>query len=172
MSQRARCLVVAAFALMAAFAGTAASAGEPVTPKLGLFYGQVVGPAEGGSVEVHETEVKVVKVGKGRGAQVRMSSFLCTGDQTPPGTGFSVLEKSPIPIEDGKFKRDRTLRNVRIASGAGTATTRLVLLGTFKSSTKVVVKAFVSSSFRVQFPGQPETKGMCTGRQTGVAKHQ
>jgi hypothetical protein len=131
-----------------------------------------VGAPESGEVEVHETEAKVVSLGKRRGAQVRMSAFLCRGDQTPPGTGFAVLEKSPIPIENGRFKRDRTFHDVRIAGGAGTATTRIVLSGRFKSPTKVIVEASVSSSFRIQFPGQPETKGTCTGKQAGVAKHQ
>lgn len=171
MNRRASCLVVTAIVLTAAFAA-AASAGTPVTPKLGLYYGQVVAPPENGTVEVHETEVKVVKVGKGQGAQVSVSPFeptSCSGDPMPGG--FSVLEKSPIRIKNGKFRLDRTT-HPSIAGGAGTATMRTVVSGTFKSPTKVVVKVFVNFSYSVQYPGQPEVKGTCTGKQTGIAKHQ
>jgi hypothetical protein len=156
--------------LAAAFAA-AASAGTPVTPKFGLYFGQVVGPPENGTVEVHETEVNVVKVGKRQGAQVSVSPFSptsCSGDPMPGG--FSVLEKSPIPIENGKFKLDRTT-HPRIAAGAGTATMRTVVSGTFKSPTKVAVKVFVKFSYSVQYPGQSEIKGTCTGKQAGTATH-
>ena len=172
MNQRMLRLVMAAFALTAAFAA-AAFAGEPITPKLGLFYGRVVGPQQNGEVEVHETEVKVVKVVKRQGAQVSVSPFAatsCTGDQGPP-VGFSVLEKSPIPIKNGKFKLDHTT-HPRIAAGAGTGTMRTVLSGTFKSPTKVVVEVSANLSYSVQYPGQPEIKGTCTGKQTSIAKHQ
>ncbi len=172
MNQRILRLVVAAFALMATFA-TAASAGEPITPKLGLFYGQEVGPEQNGEVEVHETEINVVKVGKRQDAEVSVSPFAatsCTGDQGPP-VGFSVLEKSPIPIKNGKFKFDRTT-HPPIATGAGTGTLRTVLSGTFKSPTKVVVEVSANLSYSVQSPGQPEIKSTCTGKRTSIAKHQ
>jgi hypothetical protein len=171
MTQKASCLIVAAIALMAAFAATVVSAAKPVTPELGLYYGRTVEPPDNGTVEVHETEVKVVKIGKRRGAQVRISPFpptSCTGDQMPGG--FYVSEKSPIPIKDGKFKLDRTTQP-RIAAGAGTGTMRTVISGTFESPTKVVVKVSVNFSYSVQYPGQPEAKGTCTGKQAGIAKH-
>jgi hypothetical protein len=82
-----------------------------------------------------------------------------------------VLEKSPIPIKNGMFKLDRTT-HPRIAGGAGTATMRTVASGTFKSPTKVVVKVLVNFTYSVQYPGQPEVKGTCTGKQTSIAKHQ
>lgn len=170
MNRRAWCLVLTALALTAAFAAVA-SAGTPVTPKFGLYYGQVASPPKDGTVEVHETEVKVVKVGKGQGAQVSVSPFQptsCSGDPVPGG--FSVLEKSPIPIKNGKFKLDRTT-HPRIAGGSGTSTMRTVVSGTFKSPTKVVVKVSVNFSYSVQYPGQPEVKGTCTGKQTGIATH-
>lgn len=177
MNRRASCLIVVALVLMAAFAAAGAPAKKPVTPKLGLYYDEEVSPPKDGNVEVHETEVKVVKIGNGRGAQlkrgaqVRMSAFLpssCIGDQMPGG--FSVLEKTPIPIANGKFKVDRTT-HPRIAGGAGTSTMRTVLSGTFKSPTKVVVEANVTFSYSVQYPGQPEIKGTCKGKQSGTAEH-
>ena len=108
------------------------AANKPVTPQLGLYFGQVVSPPENGTVEVHETEAKVVPLGKGRGVQVSISPFLasCSGD-APPGTGFSVLEKTPIPIRNGKFKLDRTIHPT-IAGGAGTSTMRRVISGIFE----------------------------------------
>jgi hypothetical protein len=172
MSRRALGFVVAVLFLVAAFAVTAASASQPVTPKLGLYFGEVASPPKDGNVEVHETEVKVVKVGKHQGVQVRVSPFLpasCSGDPVPGG--FSVLEKSPIPIKNGKFKLDRTT-HPRIAAGAGAATMRTVITGTFRSATKVVVEVFVNFSYSVQYPGQPDIKGTCTAKQTGIAKHQ
>jgi hypothetical protein len=171
MSRRVSCLVAAALVLMAALAA-AVAAGEPITPKLGLYHGQVVGPAVDGEVEVHETDVKVVKVGKRQGAQVSVSPFSptsCTGDQVP--VAFSVLEKSAIPIENAKFKLDRTT-HPRLAGGNGTGTMRTVLSGTFTSPTKVVVKVSVNLSYSIQYSGQPEVKGTCTGKQTSIAKHQ
>jgi hypothetical protein len=155
---------------MTAFAAVAASASNPVTPKLGRYYGQTEKQTEPGVVEVHETEVKVVRIGKRRGALVRMSEFAptsCTGDQMPGG--FYVSTPHPIPIENGEFKSDRT-GQLRLAAGAGTGTLRTVISGTFESPTKVVVKASVNFSFSVQFPGQPESKGTCTGKQTGIAR--
>ena len=150
MSRRASGLIVAVLALVAASAATVASASKPVTPKLGLYFGQVASPPKDGNVEVHETEVKVVKIGKRQGAQVRVSPFVptsCSGDPVPGG--FSVLEKSPIAINNGKFKLDRTT-HPRIAAGAGTSTTRTVVVGTFKSTTKVVVEVSVNFSYSVQ----------------------
>jgi hypothetical protein len=171
MNRRASCLIVTAFAITAALAASA-SAGTPVTPELGVFFGRVVRPPVDGTVEVHETEVDVVKVGKRQGARVSVSPFQptsCSGDPIPGG--FSVLEKAPIPIKDGKFKLDRTT-HPRIAGGAGTATMRTVVSGTFKTPTKVIVEVLVNFSYSVQFPDQPEVKGTCTGKQTSIAKHQ
>jgi hypothetical protein len=171
MNRSASCLVVTALVLTAAFAA-AASAGTPITPELGLYYGRVASPPENGTVEVHETEVKVVKIGKRQGAQVSVSPFQpasCSGDPIPGG--FSVLEKTPIPIKNAEFKFDRTT-HPRIAGGAGTATSRTVVSGTFKSPKKVIVKVFVDFSYSVQYSGQPEIKGTCTGKQTSIAKHQ
>jgi len=171
MDRRASGLVVAALVLVAAFAAAVASASKPVTPKLGLYFGRVVSPPKDGDVEVHETEVKVVKIGKRQGARVRVSPFAptsCSGEPMPGG--FSVLEKSPIPIENGRFRLDRTT-HPRIAAGAGTSTMRTVVVGTFKSATKVVVEVSVTFSYSVQYPGQPEIKGTCRGSQTGIARH-
>lgn len=138
---------------------------------LGLYFGQTVGAPEGGNVEVHETEAKVVKIGKRRGAQVRVSGFLpnhCSGAQMPGG--FAVLEKTPIPIDRGRFALDRTT-HPSLAGGFGKGTMRTIVLGKFRSPIKVAIEVFVELSFSVQFPGQPEIKGTCTGRRTGVANH-
>jgi hypothetical protein len=173
MSRRASGLIVAALILMATSGATAASASEPVTPKLGRYYDQAVGPPENGNVSVRETEVKVVKIGKRQGASVRVSPFpaTCNGGLKGQPFGASVLEKSPIPIKNGKFTLDRTTHGP-VAAGAGTATTRTVVSGTFKSATKVVVTVSVSSSINIQYPEQPEIRGTCTGKQTATAKHQ
>ena len=146
---------------------------KPVTPQFGLYYGRVVGAPANGEVKVLETELKVVKIGKHRrGAQLRVSPFAatCTEDFKGGPWGVSVLEKTPIPIKGGRFTLDRTYHNVRVAGGAGTATTRVVVFGVFKSATKVVVRVYVSSFASVQFPEQPEVKGTCTGEQTSTAK--
>ena len=142
-----------------------------VAPSLGIYFGQTVGQPENGNVEVHETEAKVVQVGKRRGVQVRISAFTpdhCIGDQMPGG--FAVLEKSPIPIDRGHFALDQTT-HPSLAGGAGTGTMRTVVLGKFRSPIKVVIKVFVTFSFSVKFSGQREFKGTCTGTQTGVATH-
>jgi len=78
--------------------------------------------------------------------------------------------KVPIPIENGRFKLDRTT-HPRIAAGAGTSTMRTVVVGTFKSATKVVVEVSVNFSYSVQYPGRAEIKGTCRGSQTGIARH-
>ncbi len=142
-----------------------------VAPSYGFYFGQTVGPPEDGNVEVHETEAKVVRVGKRQGAQVRVSGFLpdhCDGTQMPGG--FAVLEKTPIPIERGRFGLDRTTHPT-LASGLGRGTMRTVVLGKFRSPVKLAIEVFVELSFSVKFPGQPEIAGTCTGRQTGVALH-
>jgi hypothetical protein len=82
-----------------------------------------------------------------------------------------VTEKSPIAINNGKFKLDRTT-HPRIAAGAGTSTIRTVVVGTFKSATRVVVEVSVTFSYSLQYPEQPEIKGTCTGKQTGIASLQ
>lgn len=170
MSRRALSLTVAVLVLAAASGATATSANKPVTPKLGLYYGENVGKPVGGDVSVQEAEVKVVKIGKRRGAQFKvMVGTTCTGGLPP--TGFGGTERTPVPIKNGKFAFDRTTRGP-VASGAGTATTRLVVSGTFKSATKVVVEASAHSSVSIQYPGQPEIMGTCTGKQTVTAKHQ
>lgn len=170
MSRRAS-LVVAVLVLVAASNATATPASKPVTPKLGLYYGENVGKPENGEVSVQEAEVKVVKIGKSRlGAQFRVPiGTTCTGGLPP--TGFGGSERTPVPIKNGKFAFDRTTRGP-VSGGAGTATTRLVVSGTFKSATKVVVEASAHSSIAIQYPGQPEIKGTCTGKQTVTAKHQ
>jgi hypothetical protein len=171
MSRRAAGLIFAVLVTVAVLAATVASASKSVTPKLGLYFGRLVSPPKDGNVEVHEAEVKVVKIGKRQGAQVRVSPFLptsCSGDPIPGG--FSVSEKSPIPIKNGKFTLDRTT-HPRIAGGAGASTMRTIVVGTFKSTTKVVVEVSVNFSYSVQYPGQPEIKGTCTGKQTSVAMH-
>ena len=72
-----------------------------VTPKLGLYYGQWVGPPEDGSVRgPRETELKVVKIGKhGRGAQLRVSPFpaTCTGDFKGGPFGAGCWKSHPSP---------------------------------------------------------------------------
>lgn len=171
MSRTASGLIGFVLVLVAVLGSAVASASKPVTPKLGLYYGRTVSPPKDGEVEVHETEVKVVKTGKRQGAQVRVSPFVptsCSGD--PITGGFSVSEKSPISINNGMFHRDRTT-HPRIAGGAGTSTMKTVVVGTFKSATKVVVEVSVNFSYSVQYPGQPEIKGTCTGKQTGIAIH-
>lgn len=173
MSRRASGFIVAALVLATASGATAASASKPTTPKLGVFYGQVVGAPKDGDVDVRETEVVVVKIGKRRGAKLAVSPFpaTCNGGLKGSPLGLSVLEKSPIAIKDGKFTLDRTTHGP-VAGGNGTATTRTVVLGTFKSATKVVVSVSVSSDISVQYAGQPEVKGTCTGKQTTTATHQ
>jgi hypothetical protein len=171
MGRTASGLFVAVLVLVAVFAASVASASKSVTPKLGLYFGQTSSSPKDGNVEAHETEVKVVKTGKRQGAQVRVSPFLptsCSGNPMPGG--FSVSEKSPISIHNGMFHLDRTT-HPRIAGGAGTSTMRTVVVGTFKSATKVVVEVSVNFSYSVQYPGQPEVKGTCTGKQTGIAVH-
>lgn len=175
MNRQASLLIVAALVLVTALATTAASAKKshkPVMPKLGLYFGQVVGPPEEGSVEVRETELKVVKIGKRRGAQLRVSPFpaTCTGDFKGGPFGTGVLEKHPVPIKNGKFKLDRTSHGP-VAGGLGTGTTRTIATGIFKSATKVVVKVYVHGIFNVHPPEQPEQSGTCTGKQTTTAKH-
>lgn len=48
---------------------------------------------------------------------------------------------------------------------------RTVVVGTFKSATKVVVEVSVNFSYSVQYPGRAEIKGTCRGSQTGIARH-
>lgn len=173
MSRRASGLIMAALILVSAASGaTAASTSKPVTPKLGIYYDQAVGPPENGNVSVRETEVKVVKIGKRQGAQVRVSAFpaTCTGGLKGQPFGVGVLEKSPIPIKHGKFLLDRTTHGP-VASGSGTATTKTKVSGTFTSATKVVVNVSVNSSISIQYPAQPEIKGTCAGKQTATAKY-
>lgn len=172
MSLRTLGLVVAALALMAALAATAASASTSITPKLGLFYGQVVGSPSGGEVSVREVEVKVVKSGKRLGAELSVSAFpaTCDGDLKGSPFGFTTFEKNPIPIKNGKFTLNRTVHET-VAAGNGSAKTKTVATGTFKSATKVVVSVSVSSEITVQYPGQDAVKGTCTGKETITAKH-
>lgn len=172
MSRGASSFIVAVLVLAAASGAGTASAGKAVTPELGLYYSQTVKDPGGGSVLVRQTEVKVVRVGKNRGAAVRASAIPATCDGGLKGQpwGFNVLEKSPIVIRKGKFRLDRTTRET-VAGGSGNATTRTTILGTFKSPTKVVVSVSVSSDITVQYPGQPEIKGTCTGKQTATATH-
>jgi hypothetical protein len=172
MSRRASIVTAAALVLVIGSAASATSATKPVTPKLGLYYGANVGKPANGEVSIQEAEVKVVKIGKrGKrlGAQFQvMVATTCTGDLPP--TGFGGTERNPVPIKNGKFAFDRTTRGP-VAAGAGTATTRLVVSGAFISATKVVVEASAYSSVSIQYPGQPEIKGICTGEQTVTAKH-
>jgi hypothetical protein len=172
MSRRASGLIAAALVLVVIPGATAASVSKPVTPKLGIYYDQEVGPPEDGNVSVRETEVKVVRIGRRQGASVRVSPFpaTCNGGFRGQPFGVSVLEKSPIQIKDGRFALDRTTHGP-VAGGAGTATTRTVVSGTFKSATKVVVTVSVKSSISVQYSGQPEISGTCMGEQTSTAKH-
>jgi hypothetical protein len=172
MGLRTLGLGVAVLALTAALVATAASASKSITPEFGVFHGQVVGTPSGGDVSVREVDVKVVKSSKRQGAELQVSPFpaTCSGDLKGSPFGFSVLEKTPIPIESGKFTLDRTTHET-VASGNGSAKTRTVATGTFKSATKVVVKVSVSSAINVQNPGQAAVKGTCTGRETITAKH-
>jgi hypothetical protein len=185
MTRRASHLIVAALVLVTALATTAAFAKksrEPITPKLGLYYGQVVGPPEDGSVAVRETELKVVKIDMRRDAKVKRRSpnanrlgvelrvvpLPCTGglNDVP-----SVVTKSPIPIKNGKFRLDHTTHNAGAPGSNQSETTSTVVSGTFKTATKVVVKVFVTSYIRVQSPGQPEIVGDCLASQTSIAEH-
>ena len=172
MGLRTLSLGVAVLALTAALAAAAASASTSITPKFGLFYGQVVGSPSGGSVSVREVEVKVVKSGKGQGAELSVSSFpaTCDGDLKGSPFGFTTLEKTPIPIKNGKFTLDRTTHET-VAAGNGSAKTKTMATGTFKSATKVVVSVSVSSDITVQNPGQAAVRGTCAGKETITAKH-
>jgi len=170
MSRRASCLTVAVLTLMATFAATVASADKSVTPKLGSYSWSGGGSPASKSVEVREVSVNVVKTGKRRGAQVGVTAALpssCTGG-TPISLGTTVT--APAPINNGKFTRNFTTHGSG-AGADGTVTMKTVTSGTFTSPTKVVVKVAISSSYSVRYPGQPESKGKCTGKQTGTAKH-
>lgn len=189
MTRRASRLIVVALVLATALATTAAFANKsrkPITPKLGLYYGQVVEPPGDGSVTDRKTELKVVKIDKRRGAKVRRRS--AKGSRLgaelrviplPCINGLkdvpSVFTKSPIPIKNGRFRLDRTTHHTTHDAGAPGRnefeSTRMEVSGTFKTATKVVVEVSVSSYIRVQSPGRGDIVGDCLRRQTSIAKH-
>ncbi|HEX3735134.1 MAG TPA: hypothetical protein VHU86_08245 [Solirubrobacterales bacterium] len=160
---------VGALVLLAASTASVASAGKQIEPRLGLYKGNVVGKPEEGNVTVEEAEVKVLNQGRGRGAEFGYKiSATCTKGFPP--VGFSLIEHNPIPIRNGKFTFDRT-KHERVAAGLGTATTKIIVSGTFKSATQVVMRVSVTSAISVQYSGEPETTGTCTGGQTFTVKH-
>jgi hypothetical protein len=175
MIRKALSLIVAAFVLLSAAAVTVtvASMSKSVTPKLGYYKGP-----EGRLPGISATGVKVVKMGKHRGAEFEVSfELMCPHSSKTPQVMFGWVVETPIRIKNGEFEFDRTIHS-HVATWEGSAergitapgTSKLVVSGLFRSATKVIVEASATGTYDVQYEGQSSEKVECSGTQTATAK--
>lgn len=161
MGRRTSSFIVAAvFALVAVTA--TAFATKPINPRLGWFEGPT---SEEGP---HRAAVKVVKVGDRRAVGLNIGiEIKCTGEGEPLIQGVSLTTKNlvswdpkgnmggPVPVENGKFSRKRTLSFEAL-------TIKAEVSGTFKSASKVVGAVSLSEGKVSYAPGVTCASGKVT----------